>query len=245
MDYILLPFEDVRTDGAKSGYCQNDRWHSSASHFLSFFSVYLLLLKPLYHTRSVLCNVLLLFFGLITTVSYWSASSDQEPMIIMLYTSSRDTSDWIAVRYNFVDRRLLVVTVLNINALLSAIYPNCSSLARLPRNSAMARCRNADTTWKSLSASGIQPTKKSTTKTNKKQNIKPHNPLWYERSGSDIVSKLRKWKPTESVNRSAEHVHKVALTMISHRRNSTKPLEKAERILHLVRTGFDSRTSRT
>ena len=246
------------------------------------------------------------------------------------------------------------------------------------------------------SASGLQSkTKKQKTKTRKnnnttykKQNIKPHNPLWYERSGSDIVSKLRKWKPTQSakgsrksnkqplwwhseidkildrktcrseklaerkdsskprpkaqscnghqnwvlqadstrgkrsengkasvknsmlkqhwrfwqfyqqmegndrtkttpdledtnrvrlktneekgqalfgrfidqsnqnnweerkhvlsdLNRSAEHVHKVALTMNSQRRNSTKPLEEAERILHLVRIGFDIRTSRT
>ena len=47
------------------------------------------------------------------------------------------------------------------------------------------------------------------------------------------------------LNRSAEHVHKVALTMNSQRRNSTKPLEEAERILHLVRIGFDIRTSRT
>ena len=46
------------------------------------------------------------------------------------------------------------------------------------------------------------------------------------------------------LNRSAEHVHKVALTMNS-QRNSTKPLEEAERILHLVRIGFDIRTSRT
>ena len=37
----------------------------------------------------------------------------------------------------------------------------------------------------------LQKTKQKQ-KTDKKQNIKPHNPLWYERSGSDIVSKLRK-----------------------------------------------------
>ena len=47
------------------------------------------------------------------------------------------------------------------------------------------------------------------------------------------------------LNRSAEHVHKVALTMNSQRRNSTKPLEEAERILHLVQIGFDIQTSRT
>ena len=32
----------------------------------------------------------------------------------------------------------------------------------------------------------------------KKQNIKPHNPFRYERSGSDTVSKLRKRKATQS-----------------------------------------------
>ena len=31
----------------------------------------------------------------------------------------------------------------------------------------------------------------------KKQNSKPHNPFRYERSGSDIMSKLRKQKPTQ------------------------------------------------
>ena len=31
----------------------------------------------------------------------------------------------------------------------------------------------------------------------KKQNSKPHNPIRYERSGSDIMSKLRKQKPTQ------------------------------------------------
>ena len=41
------------------------------------------------------------------------------------------------------------------------------ALARLPKNRAMAKCRNADTTWKWLSASGIQPTKQKT-KTNEK-----------------------------------------------------------------------------
>ena len=35
-------------------------------------------------------------------------------------------------------------------------------------------------------------------KTAKKQNIKPHNPFQYERSGSDIVSKLCKQKPKQS-----------------------------------------------
>ena len=33
----------------------------------------------------------------------------------------------------------------------------------------------------------------------KKQNIKPHNSFRYERSGSDIVSKLHKQKPTQSM----------------------------------------------
>ena len=36
-------------------------------------------------------------------------------------------------------------------------------------------------------------------KTAKKQNIKPHNPFLYERSGSDIVSKLCKQKSTQSM----------------------------------------------
>ena len=31
----------------------------------------------------------------------------------------------------------------------------------------------------------------------KKQNSKPHNPFRYERSGSDIMSKLRRQKPTQ------------------------------------------------
>ena len=35
-------------------------------------------------------------------------------------------------------------------------------------------------------------------KSDKKQNIKPNNPFRYERSGSDIVSKLRKRKPAQS-----------------------------------------------
>ena len=101
----------------------------------------------------------MLFCGLITTVSYWPVSSDQKPVIIMLHTCSRDMSDWIAVRYDFLHRQLLVLTVLNNNALLRAISPNWSTGSSVPKNSAMAKCRTADTTWNWLSASGIQPTK--------------------------------------------------------------------------------------
>ena len=44
---------------------------------------------------------------------------------------------------------------------------------------------------------------------------------------------------------STEHLHKVAPTMNSVRRNSVKPLEEAGRIQHLVQIGFDTRISRT
>ena len=44
---------------------------------------------------------------------------------------------------------------------------------------------------------------------------------------------------------STEHLHKVALTMNSKRRNSAKTLEEAGRILHQLRIGFDTRIPRT
>ena len=44
---------------------------------------------------------------------------------------------------------------------------------------------------------------------------------------------------------STEHLHKVAPTMNSQSRDSTKLLEKAGRIQHLVQIGFDTQISRT
>ena len=44
---------------------------------------------------------------------------------------------------------------------------------------------------------------------------------------------------------STEHLHKVAPTMNSQRRNSTKPLEEAGRIQNLVRIRFDTQISRS
>ena len=62
----------------------------------------------------------------------------------------------------------------------------------------------------------------------------------------DIVRNAKKVYFSKLVENNKDMLfHQFGARMNSHRRNSTKSLEEAGRIQHLVRTGFSTRISRT